>query len=28
MPEKNHEKVQYLDHFFGPRVYYKIKKKN
>jgi len=24
---KNHEKVQSLDHFFGSRVYYRVKNK-
>jgi len=27
MAEKIHEKIQFLDHFFGPRVYYRVKNK-
>jgi len=27
MPEKNHEKSQSVDHFFGPSVYYRVKNK-
>ena len=27
MPEKNYEKIQSLDHFLGPHVYYMVKNK-
>jgi len=27
MHEKNHQKVQSLDHFFGSHVYYRVKNK-